>query len=184
MISTRTRAKRHITDVLFTLTLFAVFAAASLIIVFIGAEVYSATISRADTSFEVNSTLSFVTTKIRQHDTMDAVRLDYISETPALVLTQAISEAYFETWIYHHDGILRELFINRENVGALWLGAGQALVNVHYFSFSMPVEGLIMMLAGSEDGTHARAFVSLSSGRMYGERSERELSEHFCKAKV
>ena len=168
-MSSRTRAKRHITDVLFTLTLFAVFAAASLIVVFIGAEVYSATITRADTSFEINSTLSFVTTKIRQHDSFGAVRLDNISGIPALVLTQAIGEAYFETWIYHYDGVLRELFKNQENVDALWLGAGQALVNVHYFSFAMPVEGLIAISARSEDGTYARTFVSMSSGRVYGE---------------
>ena len=166
-MSSRTRAKRHITDVLFTLTLFAVFAAASLIVVFIGAEVYSATIARADTSFEINSTLSFVTTKIRQHDSIGAVRLDYVSGTPALVLTQAIGDAYFETWIYHYDGILRELFKNRENVDALWLGAGQALVNVHYFSFVMLTEGLIEMFARSEDGVYARALVSMSSGRIH-----------------
>ena len=167
MIYNRSRAKRHITDVLFTLTLFAVFAAASLIVVFIGAEVYSATIRRADTSFEINSTLSFVTTKIRQHDSVGAVRLDYVSGTPALVLTQAIGESYFETWIYHHDGVLRELFKNRENVDALWLGAGQALVSVYYFSFDEPVYGLIEMLARSEDGVYARALVSMSSGRTY-----------------
>ena len=168
-MSSRTRAKRHITDVLFTLTLFAVFAAASLIVVFIGAEVYSATITRANTSFEVNSTLSFVTTKIRQHDRLGAVRLDDVSGMPALVLTQAIGDAYFETWIYHYDGILRELFINRENVDALWPGAGQALVSVHYFGFAMPVEGLIAISARSEDGAYARVLVSMSSGRFYGE---------------
>ena len=174
MISSRTRAKRHITDVLFTLTLFAVFAAASLIVVFIGAEVYSATIARADTSFEINTTLSFVTTKIRQHDSYDAVRLDDVSGTQALVLTRAIGDAYFETWIYHYDGVLRELFKNRENVDALWLGAGQALVNVHYLSFAMLADGLIEISARSEDGTYARALVSISSGRVYGVRSERE----------
>ena len=165
MISSSSRAKRHITDVLFTLTLFAVFAAASLMVVFIGAEVYSATIARADTSFEINSTLSFVTTKIRQHDSVGAVRLDEVSGTPALVLTQGIGEAYFETWIYHYDGVLRELFKNRENVDALWLGAGQALVNVYYFGFSMLADGLIELSARSEDGMYARALVSMSSGR-------------------
>ena len=174
MIANRSRAKRHLTDVLFTLTLFAVFAAASLIVVFIGAEVYSATIRRADTSFEINSTLSFVTTKIRQHDTVDAVRLGDVEGTPALVLTQVIGERYFETWIYHHDGILKVLPILQENVDALLLDAGSALVNVYYFSFAMPVEGLIEILARSEDGVYARALVSMSSGRVYGERSERE----------
>ena len=163
----RTKAGRHITDVLFTLTLFAVFAAASLIVVFIGAEVYSATIARADTSFEVNTTLSFVTTKIRQHDTMGAIRMDDIDGTPALVLAQSIGEAYFETWIYHHEGILREIFKNRDNVDALWLGAGQALVHVYFFGFAMPVDGLVEMLARSENGVYARALVALNSGRVY-----------------
>ena len=167
MISNRSRAKRHLTDVLFTLTLFAVFAAASLIVVFIGAEVYSATSRRADTSFEINTTLSFVTTKVRQHDSVGAVRLDEVEGTPALVLTQAIGDRYLETWIYHHDGILRELPILQGNVEALWLGAGAALVNVYYFSFTKPADGLIEMLARSEDGVYARALISLSSGRVY-----------------
>ena len=166
MIYNRSRAKRHITDVLFTLTLFAVFAAASLIVVFIGAEVYSATIKRADISFEINSTLSFVTTKIRQHDSLDAVRIDDVDGIPALVLTQAIGERYLETWIYHHDGVLRELPIIQGNEGALWLGAGAALVNVHYFSFAMPIDGLIEISARSEDGIYARALVSMNSGRV------------------
>ena len=169
MISNRTRAKRHITDVLFTLTLFAVFAAASLIVVFIGAEVYSATIRRADTSFEINSTLSFVTTKIRQHDSAYAIRLDEISGTPALVLTLAIDDAFFETWIYHYDGMLRELFINRENVDALWLGAGQPLVRLYYFGFDIPTDGLIEISAKSEDGVYARALVSTMGGRDFSE---------------
>ena len=169
MFSGRTRAKRHITDVLFTLTLFAVFAAASLIVVFIGAEVYSATISRADTSFEINTTLSFVTTKIRQHDTLGDVRLDNIGGTPAIVLTQSIGESFFETWIYHHDGILREIFKNRDNVDARWLGAGQALVHVHYFGFGKINDGLIEIHAGSGDGIYARALVALNSGRIFGE---------------
>ena len=167
MISNRSRAKRHLTDVLFTLTLFAVFAAASLIVVFIGAEVYSATIRRADTSFEINTTLSFVTTKIRQHDSVGAVRLGEVEGTPALVLTQAIGDRYLETWIYHHDGILRELPILQGNVDALWLGAGAALVNVYYFSFIKPAYGLIEMIARSEDGVYARALISMSSGREY-----------------
>ena len=163
----RTRAKRHITDVLFTLTLFAVFAAASLMVVFIGADVYSSTISRADTSFEINSSLSFVTTKIRQHDTADAVRLDNVSGIPALVLTQEIGDAYFETWIYHYDGVLREIFINRENADALWLGAGQPLASVYHFSFEKPAAGLIEISAISESGLHARTLVALVSGRSF-----------------
>ena len=167
MISGKTRGKRHITDVLFTLTLFAVFAAASLLVVFIGAEVYSATITRSDTSFELNTTISFVTTKIRQHDSLDAVRVDYIEGVSALVLSRDFGDAVFETWIYQHDGVLRELFMDREHTANLWLGAGQALVSVYYFSFYMVADGLVQITAKSSDGIYARSFVSIKSGRFF-----------------
>ena len=166
-MSSQTRTRRHITDVLFTLTLFAVFAAASLIVVFIGAEVYTATIERSDTSFELNSTLSFVATKIRQHDSVGAVRIDYVEGVAALVMQQVIGESVFETWVYHHEGTLREIFTREGNTSAVWLGAGQALVQVASFGFHMPKEGLVEITATSTNGTFARSLVSLNSGRFF-----------------
>ena len=165
MISSRTRTKRHITDVLFTLTLFCVFAAASLIVVFIGAEVYSAAINRADTGFEINTTLSFVSTKIRQHDNMGSVRIDSLEGADALVLEQHIGDMVFETWIYHHEGALREIVINRDNTQMLWLGAGQQLVDVYSFEFEKIHDGLIEMRAASANGIYGRALMALRSGR-------------------
>jgi hypothetical protein len=159
----KSRGQRHFIDMLFTLALFSVFTAASLIVVLIGADVYRAAISQMDESFEVNTTLTYIATKIRQHDSTDAIRIDDIDGVSALVLSRPIGDEIFETWIYHHDGVIRELFINRQNRAALWAGAGQALVEVYDFRFGMIQEGLIYIVAQSEDGFYGRMVVGLRS---------------------
>ncbi|MCL1989175.1 MAG: DUF4860 domain-containing protein [Firmicutes bacterium] len=158
------RNRRHIVDVLFTLALFCVFAAASLIVVFIGAEVYRNAVNRIDTGFEVNTTLMFVSTNIRQRDSYNAVRIDEIEGHHALVLQQDIGEQTFETWIFHYDGALREIFINAENRTVLALAAGQHLVNVYYFDIELVEDRLVAITVGSESGYSAQMLVGLRSG--------------------
>ncbi|MCL2016177.1 MAG: DUF4860 domain-containing protein [Defluviitaleaceae bacterium] len=162
------RNRRHIVDVLFTLALFCVFAAASLIVVFIGADVYRTAVGRVDRGFEVNTTLMFVATNIRQRDTYDAVRVDQIEGLPSLVLQQNIGENTFETWIFHHNGALREIFVNVENRAVLSLAAGQHLVDVYSFDIELVDERLVAITAGSADGTTARMVVGLRSGSSNG----------------
>ena len=163
MNSAKLRSRRHVVDVLFTLALFCVFAAASLIVVFIGANVYRSTITRMDTSFEVNTALMFVSAKIRQHDTSGAVRIDELDGHPSLVLKRQLSGRTFETWIFHHDGALKELFIDAENTAALSLDSGRPLMDVHIFQIDMPSDGLIAIYTESEDGSGGRMLVGLRS---------------------
>ena len=164
MNSAGSRGHRHVVDVLFTLALFCVFAAASLIVVFIGAEVYRSTVTRMDTSFEVNTTLMFVSTNIRGHDTYGNIRLDELDGHQALVMQQQLIGRTFETWIFHYDGAVREIFIDSENTEALSLGAGQRLIDVYAFSIEMVKEDLISIRAESEDGTYGRMLIGLRSG--------------------
>jgi len=160
-----TRTRRHVTDVLFSLALFCVFAAVSLIVVFIGAEVYGGVVNRSDESFEVNTTLSFVATKIRQHDMEDALRIGDLHGVPALVFMNPIGERVFETWIYHHEGVIREFVIDRDNIGAIGLGSGQVLVSVYDFSFEVIDDRLISITAKSENGSAGSMLVAFRSGR-------------------
>ncbi|MCL2618742.1 MAG: DUF4860 domain-containing protein [Defluviitaleaceae bacterium] len=164
MNSPKSRSRRHVVDALFTLALFCVFAAASLIVVFIGANVYGSTVSRMDTSFEVNTTLMFVSTNIRQHDSVGAIRIDELEGQPALVLELHLIGRVFETWIYHHEGALMELFIDTENPHALNLASGQSLIDVYRFGVEMAGDGLIAIYAESADGLSGRKLIGLRSG--------------------
>jgi len=163
------KSGQHIVDALFTLALFCVLATSALIVVYIGADVYTSIVRQSDTSFEINTTLTFVGAKIRQNDISglglsdSAVRIDYIEGERALVLQQIVGGRIFETWIYHYEGALYEIFLAQENIDILHLGAGQRLVEVYAFDFYIESSGLISLLARSEDGTYARSLISLRS---------------------
>ena len=159
------KGQKHITDILFTLALFCVFAGASLIVVFIGADVYSGTVRRMDNSFEINTTLAFVSTKIQQHDIIDAINIKYIDDVPAIVLESQIGERIFETWIYHYEYALWEIFIAQDFSSSIVLGDGQLLVHVHSFNFSSIDDGLISLAAATADGFSGRRLIDLRTGR-------------------
>lgn len=157
------RGKRHVVDALFTLALFCVFALTCLLVVHIGSQVYRATIDAARVGFEVNTPLTYVSTKIRQHDSAGRVQVARLGDTDALVLEQELGGRAFQTWIYHHDGALWELFVSRGSTAGLTPGAGQQLLPVEQFSVRWAGEGLLYISAQSECGIHAGKLVGIRS---------------------
>ena len=154
---------RRVTDILFTLALFCVFAASALIVVYIGADVYRSTVDRAEEDFRLNTTLSFVSTKIRQHDNYGAIRIEQFGGSNALVLEQPIGENIFETWIYFYNGTLRELFTNQANAATMSPSAGQVLLNVFSFDVEQPHDSIIAITAGSSHDVSFSKLVGIRS---------------------
>lgn len=110
-----TKNGSHMVDLLFTLALFCVFAASALMVVLIGASVYKNTVQQMDDNFGGRTSITYVATKIRQNDTQNGVRMEEINGIPALVLDQEIDGLVYQTWIYHNDGELREVFTSADN---------------------------------------------------------------------
>jgi len=157
------KSGKHVIDVLFTLALFCVFATASLMVVLIGANVYQSTIQKMDLNFELSTSITYVTTKIRQHDAADSVFLSTLDGRDALVLEEEFYGEVFQTWIYHHDGSLRELFIHKDNDDSLHLDAGQELMRVYRFTIEQARDNLFSLTATSADGESARRLVAVRS---------------------
>lgn len=97
-------------DYIFILILLCVFAAGSLLAVILGANVYREVTSDVDDNFQVRTTLSYLSTKIRQGDDCDAVRVEEKDGVNALVLESFDGEELCETWIYAYDGFLCETY--------------------------------------------------------------------------
>ena len=154
---------RHMVDILFTLSLFCVFAASAFIVVYIGADVYRSTVDNMNIGFNRGTALNFVSTKIRQHDESGNIRIDTLDGKTALVLEQPIGDNIFETWIYHYNGALKELFVNRENTAGLKPGAGDELVRICGFEISMPHENLISITIRSGDDVYISKLVGIRS---------------------
>ncbi|MCL2033956.1 MAG: DUF4860 domain-containing protein [Oscillospiraceae bacterium] len=100
----------HMVDIIFTLALFCVFAASALLVVLIGANVYQNTTASMSDNFDTRTSITYISTKIRQNDALDSVYMTEFSGVPALVLREEIGGDLYNTWIYHYDGELREIF--------------------------------------------------------------------------
>ncbi len=152
-------------DILFTLALFCVFAAASLMVVLIGAGVYKNTVEKMDRNFESSTPLNYVTTKVRQHDAADSVYLATLHGSSALVLEDVIGADTYQTWIYAYDGTLRELFVSKDNAQDLDMGAGQPLMPVDSFGVEQLNDRLLLLQIETADGGQSRQYIATRSDK-------------------
>lgn len=142
--------QRHMIDLLFTLALFCVLAASSLLVVLLGADVYKGAAADMTRNYELRTSLLYVSEKIRQYDVEGAVSLGELDGIPALTLDQAVGETVYRTYIYHHDGALCEVF---SAVGTpLSPGDGQRVTELAGFSVEAAGEGLLRVTCTGRDG--------------------------------
>ena len=76
----------HMVDFLFTIALFCAFAATSLIVVIIGANVYQGTVRGMNENYALRTSLSYVSQKVRQNDGAGEIHIGTLDGVPALVL--------------------------------------------------------------------------------------------------
>jgi hypothetical protein len=108
-----TRSQSHIIDVLFVLALFGVFIATALIVAIMGVSVYRNTVENMNKNFDTQTSLTYVSAKIRQNDVAGGVFLEELGDGVALVLEQQEEGETYQTWIYRHNGYLQEFFIKK-----------------------------------------------------------------------
>ncbi|WRS26453.1 DUF4860 domain-containing protein [Oscillospiraceae bacterium MB08-C2-2] len=157
----------HMIDILFTLALFCVFAASSLMVVLMGANIYRGTTQKMNSNFDTRTSITYVATKIRQNDQAGAVFVDQVGDTPALVLEQQVGDSRYQTWIYHWNGMLMEVFTAQGN--AFEPASGQQILEVPVFEIQkegsllkftsvdaqgLPVSLLIAPRTGAEEGAN------------------------------
>lgn len=97
-------------DGLLALLLLGVFALCILAVLLTGAGVYQRLTERGRTSGDSRTAAQYVATRVRQADAVGAVALEPFGDGDALVLTEDLEGTVCRTWVYCHEGWLRELF--------------------------------------------------------------------------
>ena len=98
------------------LVLFAVFACCVVIVLLFGADIYQGLAQRDRESYQRRTAVQYLTTRIRQCDSVDMVFVgDFHEAIPAadgdvIFICETIGERTFYTRIYCYDGYLCELF--------------------------------------------------------------------------
>lgn len=155
------KPRGHIVDLLFVLALFCVFAATALMVVLIGANVYKSTVQQMDKGYTQRTSLAYIATKVRQNDARDSVYVVEREGGNALVLRQTIDGQPYETWIYHYDGALREVF--HPAGAAPGDEAGQAVVEASAFQVEAQ-NGMLAVAIEDADGTRYTRQITVRCG--------------------
>lgn len=100
-------------DFTFILALLCVFAFGALMAVILGSNTYKGIKEDMDSNFEFRTPLSYISTKIRQNDSTDSIRIVQKEGIDALVLEVEDSGAICQTWIYEYQGSLYEVYLDK-----------------------------------------------------------------------
>ncbi len=126
------KGKQHTVDMLFVLSLFALFAITALLLVFSGTKVYENITEGMQSSFSSRTAISYIKKQVDQNDAKQAISLVEVEGQEALKLVEVDDGDYFARYIYLHDGYLCELFTKVDITPEL--KAGQPLLKLKDFS--------------------------------------------------
>jgi len=161
------RGRRHTIDVVFVMTLACAFAASILMVLMLGANVYSNIQKTANEQFNERISLSYISAKVRSVDAADAVRVGEFEGVPALFLDEEFYGHEFSTVIYVYDGWLREIFTDREAFSDesswLTLETGTPLIESEPLYFIMVQPNLLAIGHINAEGESERVFIALRS---------------------
>lgn len=136
-----TGRSRRMTDILFTLALFCVFSVCALLVVVMGADVYHRGTEDMQQNFDSRTSLSYISTKLRQTDSAGSVTIGQLGDEPALILRETIDGMPYATWIYCHEGSLKEVFTLEENTPTPEMG--QAIMALSALEMELLPQGVL-----------------------------------------
>lgn len=156
------KQQKHIIDILFVLTLFGLFALSAIFLISVGADVYSKTVEHMDESFDARTSMAYITEKIRQSDKSSSLSVELWENRDAIIITTQNADMNYYTYLYEHDGFLKELMV-REDI-PLGPEAGVKILPVTDFTLT-PINDKLMncQISVKEDQTYD-LWISVHSG--------------------
>ena len=156
------KQQRHIIDILFVLTLFGLFALSAIFLISVGADVYSKTVEHMDENFDTRTSMAYITEKVRQSDKSGALSVGSLENHDAIIITTQAAGVNYYTYLYEHEGFLKELMV-REDI-LLGPEAGQEILAVTGFTLT-PVNDKLLncQISVKEDQTY-NLWISVHAG--------------------
>mgnify|MGYP004650273813 FL=1 len=148
-------------DSFIVLLLFFLFATTAFVLIIIGIKQYKLTVDTMNTNYEVRTATSYLTEKIRQHDTGLGITTTTLDNTPALMLSEDIDSNTYITYIYYYDGYLRELFLSSDAVFSV--ESGQPIIEIGGLDIAEVTVNSISISLTTTDGHKSSMYLSTKS---------------------
>lgn len=155
------KTKRHTVDVLFLITLLCVFAISLITLTGTGATVYEHIVDRMDSNFVSRSSFSYVINKIRHNDRLGNVSIGKYGDADAIIISEEISNTEYCTYLYYHDGSLREIFSRKNQFFDPSLG--NSIIELSDFSIEKISDSLCKVILVNTTSDVSTLYISLRS---------------------
>lgn len=142
--------KNHVTELLFSVALLCVFLITGVLVIMTGANVYRNTVRNSDRNYHLQTSLSYITEKIRQNDSGGVSLGETDDGVPALLLSSQYQDTAYITYIYACDREMRELFV-RQGLPAD-SSDGTALLQINSLEFEKTDEDLLQITVSDTEG--------------------------------
>lgn len=153
--------KRHMIDVLFPIALFFVFTLSALMVMLLAARIYQSSVENSSRNDTARTALSYIAEKMHQSDMNGSISLGFFDGCNAMILKQDYNGDTYTTYIYAHDGALKELFIkDGANADA---SNGKKILDIESFSMTQVNENLFRFDCIDKDEHSASIVVGLAS---------------------
>ena len=157
----RKEKSKHYIDTLMGLLAFGVFAGCILSVLLSGAGVYRRLTARDREVYERRSCAQYLSMKLRQAPSADAVSLFDFDGGSALRIKEDIDGREYFSYVYCADGWLRELFAPAQDDFSP--DAGEKLIELQSLSFTRQ-DGRLSVLFTDASGSESHIFLSLRGG--------------------
>lgn len=146
---------RHSIAQVFVFLLLGVFAVFSTLMVLLGAQLYRETVNQTERHGERRILFSYLSNVVRSNDMGGHIYVDQRDGIDMLVMSLDVDGETYETMVYVHEGMLKELFISAEQT--FEPGYGEQICSAQAFSPEIR-NGLLEIrlkdAAGQEDMFH------------------------------
>lgn len=154
--------KRHVTDIVISLSLFCVFAVLALFVVVLGANVYKGISRDMQANTDARSSIIYLTEKVRQTGEPGQVEIGAVGGSPALILYQHEGGQAYATWIFVSEGQLREVTLEKGRQAEVQ--DGQQIMALQALELHMAGGDLMQIAATGQDGQVYEGAVALVGG--------------------
>lgn len=166
----KNRSNGHMTDLVFTLSLFCMFAVSAFFVVMIGVHVYQRSVLNMEDTYSTRTALAYVTEKIRQHDAFGQVELGDLEGDEALVLKDVINGDTYLTYIYPDEKSLYELSVKEGT--PVSKDMGDKILDVKDFTITETEDGFFEFTASSRDGSSFRLIFHMRNQESLSKNSD------------
>ena len=127
--------QHHTIDFVFALLFFCLFAMCSLVVIFIGSQVYSSTVNTLEQNYTQYTVIDYIQEKVRHNLAEGQIEVQDFNQYQVLCIHETYQQTPYTTYIYCNQGALKELFISDDQT--FDKERGEIIMEIDHVSFQL-----------------------------------------------